>query len=394
MPLPDGSSKDHRPDLNQAVLALRVAPDGGGPWVRQRWAGNASETKLCQERAAALLAPWQRSPPPRALGADANREQADKAANRNPLGFITPMPPTRTWVSPGVTPALHGHTWERLADTTGAHRLAWCPDGRAQRWRLGSSQAALERAEAPVSTAGQRASEALKTHLWPGPAQRGATPAGANAALAARENPWTSHQGAGDTLIEPPPEAHPGRPTHTTPITSMDGQMHAQLRAAHQQRASHTHPSAGCVVGSPLAARPLREPAVMAASQGPAQAEGGVRLRQEPRLLVASWCVQQPGRMHGRLRVLTFALRGSAVTPRRRRHPWAHQGETGPHQSHHPTARPTWRWVFPRREGMQRVRVTVPGQVHALSDGLNEVPINSLRFCGAEGCRRDQMSPA
>jgi hypothetical protein len=79
------------------------------------------------------------------------------------------------------------------------------------------------------------------------------------------------------------------------------------------------------------------------------------------------------------------------VTPRRLRHPWARPGETGPNPINQPTARPTWRWVVPRLEGIHRVRVSVPGQVHDLIAGLHEVQITILRLCGEEGCRLEVM---
>src|SRR6266446_4646162 len=45
-----GYSKDHRPDLKQAVLELMVSQDGGVPFVSKSWDGNASDTQIFQER--------------------------------------------------------------------------------------------------------------------------------------------------------------------------------------------------------------------------------------------------------------------------------------------------------------------------------------------------------
>src|SRR5207248_9654440 len=50
-----GYSKDNRPDLKQADLELMVSQDGGVPFVSKSWDGNASDTQMCQERAAALM---------------------------------------------------------------------------------------------------------------------------------------------------------------------------------------------------------------------------------------------------------------------------------------------------------------------------------------------------
>ena len=393
MHLTSGDSKDPRPDLKPAVLARMVSQDGGGPVVRQRWDGHASDTKIVQERAAALMATCQRSPTPRSRVADSPRDHEDHAAHLHPLGFLTRLPNTLTWVSPVVTHALNGATWERLADTTREHRIALCHYGMAQRWLVVSSQAALERAEATVSNACQREAEALKQPLLHVHAQRVETPEGAKAALAAVEKPWTDHPVAVDTLIAQPPYAHPGRPRHTTPITAMDWQMPAQIRADHQQMASHKHQKACVVVGSNSAVSQWSALEVMAADTGQAQAGAGVRCLKDALLVVASWCVNKPCRMHGRLLVMTLARLVYAVTQRRVRHHLARPGETVPTQIHQPTARPTWRWVFPLLEGIHRVRVTGPGQVHDLIEGLHEVQIKRLRLLGDEVCRLYQMSP-
>src|SRR3989442_15865119 len=46
-----GYSRDHRPDLKQAVLELMVSQDGGVPFVSKSWDGNTSDTQIFQERA-------------------------------------------------------------------------------------------------------------------------------------------------------------------------------------------------------------------------------------------------------------------------------------------------------------------------------------------------------
>src|SRR5216684_6901116 len=45
-----GYSKDHRPDLKQAVVELMVSQDGGVPLLSQSWDGNASDTVVFKER--------------------------------------------------------------------------------------------------------------------------------------------------------------------------------------------------------------------------------------------------------------------------------------------------------------------------------------------------------
>src|SRR5438094_2485093 len=109
-----GYSKDHRPDLKQAVLELMVSQDGGVPFVSKSWDGNTSDTVIFQERAAALLATFQRSPTPRYLVADSKLYHEANAANLLALGFITRIPNTLNLVSQVITQALRWDTWQRL----------------------------------------------------------------------------------------------------------------------------------------------------------------------------------------------------------------------------------------------------------------------------------------
>ena len=113
-----GYSKDHRPDLKQAVLELLVSQDGGVPLVSKSWDGNASDTQIFQERAEALLKTFQRSPTPCYLVADSKLYNEDNAPTLSQLGFITRIPGTLKLVSQVIRQALKWDMWQRLDDTT------------------------------------------------------------------------------------------------------------------------------------------------------------------------------------------------------------------------------------------------------------------------------------
>jgi transposase len=89
-----GYSKDHRPDLKQAVLELMVSQDGGVPLMSKSWDGNTSDIEVFQERARALIETLKKSPSPRYLVADTKLYHEDNAANLKALGFITRIPHT------------------------------------------------------------------------------------------------------------------------------------------------------------------------------------------------------------------------------------------------------------------------------------------------------------
>src|SRR2546428_5303412 len=188
-----GYSKDHRPDLKQVVLELMVSQDGGVPLLSKSWDGNASDSQIFQERAAALMATFQRSPTPRYVVADAKLYNEGNATNLTKLGFITRIPGTLKLVSQMITQALKWDTWHRLDETTRYHPMEFCHYGMAQRWLVGSSQASLERAEASVNKACQREAEAIVKQVFHLQARRFETPSSAQDALATLADKWSYH---------------------------------------------------------------------------------------------------------------------------------------------------------------------------------------------------------
>jgi transposase len=141
-----GYSKDHRPDLKQAVLELMVSQDGGVPLVSKTWDGNASDSQIFQDRAKALLSTFEQSPTPRYLIADSKLYSQDNAVHLKPLGFITRIPDTLKLVSQVISQALRQDIWQRVDDTTRYHGLELCHYGMAQRWLVVCSEAAMQRA--------------------------------------------------------------------------------------------------------------------------------------------------------------------------------------------------------------------------------------------------------
>jgi len=388
-----GHSKDHRPDLKQAVLELMVSQDGGVPFVSKSWDGNTSDTHIFQERAQALMTTFQTSPTPRYLVADSKLYNEDNAANLQALGFITRIPNTLKLVSQVITQALKWDTWQPLEAGTRYQRVELCHYKMAQRWLVVWSQAARERAEATVTKAQQREAEAIDKQLFHLQAQRFEAPQAATAALAALAKPWRYHQVDTYSLVEHKRYACKGRPTSTTPLKAVEWQILGQVQPDEGQLAYLKQSQACFVLGTNIDASQLSDLEVIQAYKSQAQAEGGFRFLKDPLFFVSSLFVKKPSRIQGLLTVMTFALLVYSVTQRRLRQHLVRHNETVLNQINQPTERPTLRWVFQLLEGIHRVRVTVQGEVLDLIEGLNEVRIKILRLFGEGVCRLYQISP-
>src|SRR5215217_3643218 len=224
-----GYSRDHRPDLKQAVLELMVSQDGGVPFVSKSWDGNTSDIEVFQERAQVLMAACKNAPSPRYLIADSKLYHEDNAPRLQKLGFITRIPNTIGAVSQVIAQALTWDTWHRLDDKTRYQGIELCHYGMAQRWLVVHAQAALERAEATVTKARQREEEAIETQLFHLQANRFQTPEVAQDALAAVAKRWTYHQVESYTLIEHKRYACKGRPT-LPPLKAIEWQIQVRVR--------------------------------------------------------------------------------------------------------------------------------------------------------------------
>ena len=197
---------------------------------------------------------------------------------------------------------------------------------------------------------------------------------------------WQDHQVDASEVIAHKRDATQGRPRAATPCQAMEWQRPARVRPdAH--RMGPAKPVGACsVLGTNRAPEQLRDVEVMAGYQGQAQAEGGCRFLKDPWFFVSSLFVKTPWRMQGLLLVMTLALLGYAVAPRRRRPARAEQNATIPHHMNQPTSRPTLRWVLQRLDGIERVRMLVDGTIREVITGVKAGRVALLRFVGQQVC--------
>jgi transposase len=387
-----GYSKDHRPDLKQAVLELMVSQDGGVPFVSKSWDGNTSDTQVFQQRAEALLRAFKDTPTTRYLVADAKLYCEDNAVHLAKLGFITRIPATLKVVSQVIDQALQWDTWQPFDGNTRYQSLALGHYGMVQRWLVVYSQVAWERAEATLKKAHQRENEAITKQLFHLQATRFGTPQAAQEALLALAKRWQYHSVKSSHLTEYKRYAGKGRPTTSTPLKASEWQIQAQVQTDDHAIEQDKQAKACFVLGTNIGACALSDPEVIAAYKGQSHVEGGFRFLKDPLFFVSSLFVKKPSRIEGLLMVMTLALLVYSVAQRRLRAQLAARQETVPNQISQPTPSPTLRWVFQLLEGIHRIRMTVQGQAHDLIEGLTDVQIKILRLFGPEVCRLYQIS--
>jgi transposase len=151
------------------------------------------------------------------------------------------------------------------------------------------------------------------------PARRFESPQRAQAAWAVLAASWRYHHGASPELLEQKRYVGKGRPRVKTPIKASAWQRQAEGRPAAEAIRQRQPHKGGLGLGTNLEADDLRDEAGLAAYKAQSQVEGGFRLLKDPWFFVSSLFVKKPTRIQGLLMVMTGALLGYAVAPRRLR---------------------------------------------------------------------------
>ena len=169
-----GHSKDHRPDLKQVVLEMMVSSDGGVPTFIKAWPGNASDSKIFQKRACALLDGLKNGDELGMLYADSKLYSEKNAENLGAIDFATRIPESNRLARDTISQALAVSTSQWESPTPERRMLAIDVEhfGMAQRWIVVQSETSKNRAKKTVSRRVAKEEAELKKALYHLQAQR------------------------------------------------------------------------------------------------------------------------------------------------------------------------------------------------------------------------------
>ncbi|SCA62870.1 hypothetical protein SCG7086_AE_00340, partial [Chlamydiales bacterium SCGC AG-110-P3] len=163
-----GYSKDHRPDLKQAMIEMMVSQDGGVPLIFEALDGNSADTTVFRERATALMDNFKNSEAPRYLVADCKlytRETVQSALYS--IGFITRIPASISAEGETIIEAVNMPVKEwTMIDKENRYRSFDIEHyGCQQRWLVISSEQMRERAMKSIDKAKEREVKKLQGEL-------------------------------------------------------------------------------------------------------------------------------------------------------------------------------------------------------------------------------------
>ena len=389
-----GYSKDHRPDLKQAVLELMTAPDGGIPLVSQSWDGNASDTAIFQERAKALIDEFKASPTPAFMVADSKLYTEKNAPFLAQVPFLTRIPESLQVAQQVIQQAWDWNHWQPQDENYRFQRIELGHYGIEQRWLVITSQTGWQQAEEAVAKSQDKEQEALQKQLYHLQAQRFRSEQEAYASLDRLARKWKYHQVHQTTCTSHIHYAQKGRPTPDTPIKSIDWQLQVTVVPDPEKRLAQQQRKASFVLGTSIDSEALADEEILPGYKGQGTAERGFRFLKEPLFFTSSLFVKKPSRIQGLLMVMTLALLVYSIAQRRMRQQLKQQGETLPNQIEQPTATPTLRWIFQLLDGIHVVSRVIQHQVQVIIEGLTDLRKKILQLFGQNVCQIYHISSA
>ncbi len=376
-----GYSRDHRPDLNQVMLALIVEHQAGIPLLMKPLSGNSSDGKVFGQVISDHIAQLQTTYNPTYLVADSalyNAENLQKLADTS-LKWITRVPATLTEAQEVLAQAQP----ETMASLPAGYRYAGVASsygGVAQRWILFYSEHRQPQAQRTVDKQWRKQSDqegrAFKTlcrtaFACEADAQQALTSFGAALQTTFLHDSTvcpTPHYGKRG---RPGPGAQPDQLVY-----HITGALASRLT---DRRARIDQQSCFILATNELDEGQLSSQAVLDGYKGQARAERGFRFLKDPQFLASSLYLKKPERVMALLMVMTICLLVYAALEYRIRHALKDNEATFPDQKGKRIQHPTARWVFHYFVGIHVLRI--PGQPYIVLN-LTEEHLHLLQLLG------------
>jgi transposase len=368
-----GYSKDHRPDLRQAVHELMVSQDGGVPLLMQTWSGNESDTLILRERTKALVHEFNHSNICRYLIADSKLYDAGNAPHLAKLYFITRIPSKLKKEQELIQKAIGSDTWQRLDNDHQyiCHTLTHYDI--TQRWLVVRSQGSITRANKTIKRRVTTEAAELTSRLKKLTAMPFTCKDDAMLAVQKMQKGVRYHTIELVNIAAVPDGAKQGRMTSRGVPSEYKYQVHTQLHRNEQAIQRALDQSSCYVIGTNIPEQELADQEVITAYKGQNTSieNKGFRFLKDAVFFTSALFIKKPSRIMSLLFIMTLSLLVYSIAQRRLRHKLAATDNTLPNQIDKEIKNPTLRWIFQLMEGVNIIKILSNGVTKYLTNGLS-----------------------
>lgn len=378
-----GFSKDHRPDLKQAIVEMMVSQDGGVPTVYNAHSGNASDNVIFRDRAQALIESFKNSDSPRYLIADSKlytQETISSALHQIP--FITRVPSSVKLEQESIADmlAVSLDRWNRQDDSNHYRSILVRHYNLDQRWIVVYSNEMRERSRKRVEKALTTEETQLSNALLKNSKHRFSSVLDAEASIAELNSQAKIHRVKIQNVKELKVYEGKGRPTELTPYR-FAYQVEGALEVNKQAVEIMVDQGSCYVLATTIPREELSDPEVIKAYKRQNDSvEKGFRFLKDPVFFTSSLFIKKPQRIEGLLMVMTLALLVYAIAQRIIRNKLKETGDTLPNQIKQETASPTLRWIFQMMEGIDLLMMGMEGGTQETVTGLTPLHLKILAY--------------
>jgi transposase len=383
-----GYSKDHRPDLKQAVLELMVSEDGGIPFMSKSFSGNGSDNNIFRERSNAIIEELENSPTPRYLLADSKLYTAKNAKNLSKIGFVTRIPHTINDVNKVIEQAWQLNLFQPIDENYSYCRVDLGHYHIVQRWIVVYSKESWKLSERTINKAKDKESKKFQKKLYHLQAKRFSSEEKARDALNKIVLTLLYHNLYDIQVKKHIKYVTKGRPQANSPIKEVQWQINASLSIDPAKIEKKRHHKACFVLGTNIDEKELEDSQVLKTYKILNNVEKGFRFLKDPVFFTSSLFLKKPSRIQGLLMVMTLALLVYSIAQRRMRQILKKKQQTLPNQINKPIESPTLRWVFQMLEGINIVFFFHEGKHEkTFIEGINDLRRNILTLFGTTVAR-------
>jgi transposase len=382
--LTHGYSKDHRPDLKQAVVSLICTYRSAIPVWLEVLSGNSADKTTFPQTIQAYVAPLQDAELPHCI-ADSALYSQEMLKALWAIRWITRVPETireARALLQRLDPA------EMQPAAQGGYRYCEVDSqygGVPERWLVIFSQQAYAREVATFPQQLHRHQDQAQKQLWHLRHREFATAEAARVAVAAVEKPWRFHRA--QVQLEPVARyGRRGRPRAGDAPQQVRWRVVGEVVEEPAAIATALKSKGKFILATnDTEAEQLPAETMLAAykAQG-VSVERGFRFLKDPLFFVDSLFLKRPERLMALLIVMGVALLVYALAEHTVRTELVRRRESLPNQLGQPTQQPTMRRIFQLFEGIDVLLLPQPGGVQRLVLNLKPIHCRILNLLGPE----------
>ena len=376
-----GYSKDHRPDLKQAVLELVTSQDGGIPLMMKCFDGHVSDNKIFTERCKKLLHSFKCSESPRYLVGDSKLYHEGNADNLSEMKFITRIPRTYKEEKKAIDAAIAANDWSVINEENKYYIHTITHLNIPQRWIVVHSKAAISRSEKMLNRRVEKEFKTAECELMHLRNKEFGCEHDAKKELKKVSSKFKYHQLILKKVLPYARYEQVGRPKKTDIPKKIIYQIDATIVSLFLSRSESLIQHSCYIIGTNTEAGDLSAEAVIEAYKNQnASVERGFRFLKDPQFFVSSFFLKKPGRIMALLMIMTLALLIYSVAQRHLRKQLVEKKETLPNQINKPIKNPTMRWIFQLLEGIDVIYIKIKNKVEKKIMGITGLRKKIISF--------------